>query len=392
MIRNESYLLRKIEDRTFLLPTGQEINWGRGSVELSNIGEIIWEKLKENCSTDDVALAVYNAVTEDCAVENEIVEVAKDSKLYRQIYCDVKTYIEDLAAKGVVNYGAIISDNSEYKYYKIAGIILKICDEKNFIGSFLDDFKVLGNNNGEETVSVYIHETYQPVEYGNGNIIVDSSDVRILEKEHAYEMSFKTLSDINSALVYKEKKIIYLNVSNNSTAENILFAMRLGYTLYALEESKLLIHSASFLYKGKIWLVSAPSGTGKSTHASLWEKYEGVRLINGDSNLLDVDSQTVQGVPWCGTSKICENEDYKLGGIFLLERGTKPEVCELSFPDKVLKVTRRILSPTWDKKMMLHVTDLVEKSCRDVVVAKLVCDMNKESYMVLKEYIDRLSE
>lgn len=45
-----------------------------------------------------------------------------------------------------------------------------------------------------------------------------------------------------------------------------------------------LLHGAVIFWKGNACMFTVPSGTGKSTHISLWRKYlgEGVRSINGD--------------------------------------------------------------------------------------------------------------
>ena len=45
-----------------------------------------------------------------------------------------------------------------------------------------------------------------------------------------------------------------------------------------------LVHGAAIAYGGKAYLFTAPSGTGKTTHISLWKKYLGddVQIVNGD--------------------------------------------------------------------------------------------------------------
>ena len=44
----------------------------------------------------------------------------------------------------------------------------------------------------------------------------------------------------------------------------------------------LLMHGAVIAVGNKAWLFTAPSGTGKSTQAELWERYRNAEQINGD--------------------------------------------------------------------------------------------------------------
>lgn len=60
-------------------------------------------------------------------------------------------------------------------------------------------------------------------------------------------------------------------------------------------------------------LFSGPSGIGKSTHADLWVKHRGARVINGDRTLLQKLGDRPRmslGWPICGSSEICHNESF----------------------------------------------------------------------------------
>ena len=69
------------------------------------------------------------------------------------------------------------------------------------------------------------------------------------------------------------------------------------------------LHASVINWKDKGILFSAPSGTGKSTQADLWKKYEGAEVINGDRALIRKEKGdfTVYGYPYAGTSKIYTN-------------------------------------------------------------------------------------
>ena len=72
-----------------------------------------------------------------------------------------------------------------------------------------------------------------------------------------------------------------------------------------LPRDRLLMHGAALAWQGQAYLFTAPSGTGKSTHAMLWRRYlgSGAEVINGDKPLLHLPPDgpaVVYGSPWAG--------------------------------------------------------------------------------------------
>ncbi len=93
-------------------------------------------------------------------------------------------------------------------------------------------------------------------------------------------------------------------------------------------EDCFLFHAAVIEYEGRAYAFTAKSGTGKTTHISLWKKAFGdkVRIINGDKPLVRrivIDGEPefiIYGTPWSGKEHKNINTSVKLGGICLLER------------------------------------------------------------------------
>ena len=76
-----------------------------------------------------------------------------------------------------------------------------------------------------------------------------------------------------------------------------------------LPHGVLLFHCAYILTDYGAILFTAPSGTGKTTQAELWEKYCGAKIINGDRAALRCKDGAlwVHGLPISGSSDRCEN-------------------------------------------------------------------------------------
>ena len=66
----------------------------------------------------------------------------------------------------------------------------------------------------------------------------------------------------------------------------VVFLSLLALERRLAEQPCLILHCAYTEYQGKAMLFSAPSGTGKTTQAGLWEQYRESRTVNGDKALL----------------------------------------------------------------------------------------------------------
>lgn len=102
-----------------------------------------------------------------------------------------------------------------------------------------------------------------------------------------------------------------------------------------IKENVILLHGVLIRMNGKGYIFTAPSGTGKSTHARLWCAVFGdiVKIINGDKPLLKLSSDGVYayGSPWKGKEKIGLNESVKLFGICYLQRGNINQIEHIEF-------------------------------------------------------------
>jgi hypothetical protein len=105
-------------------------------------------------------------------------------------------------------------------------------------------------------------------------------------------------------------------------------------------------HSSALAVDGKAYLFTAPSGTGKSTHARLWRELLGdkVIMVNDDKPVIRlIDGKVfVYGTPWNGKHALDTNCKVEIKAICKLERAEQNSIIELE-PQKMLSV---ILSQT----------------------------------------------
>ncbi len=88
----------------------------------------------------------------------------------------------------------------------------------------------------------------------------------------------------------------------------------------------ILLHASCVCLHGNAILFTAPSGTGKSTQADLWQTHRGAEIINGDRIAVfcdDTGALRVRGVPYSGSSGIAKAADLPLCAIVCLRQGTE---------------------------------------------------------------------
>lgn len=127
-----------------------------------------------------------------------------------------------------------------------------------------------------------------------------------------------TLSPENGAplaLWTSREKPSYVYLAGNISFRLLRFSLWIGLGLLTYDKSSLAIHSSCVINGGKAILFLGESGTGKSTHTSLWCKHiAGASLLNDDSPIVRVveGKLKVYGSPWSGKTACYKDESYEL--------------------------------------------------------------------------------
>lgn len=156
-----------------------------------------------------------------------------------------------------------------------------------------------------------------------------------------------------------------------------------------LDYDGMLLHSSAVVMDGKAYLFSADSGTGKSTHTSLYRRYFGddrVRVLNDDKPAVRLEDGVfyAYGTPWSGKTDLNLNLRVPLGGVCLLERGEKNEIARVPAQKalfRLLQQTRRFE----DKEKMEKLLKLMDALLQVVPVWGMKCNMNPEAAKVSYE-------
>ena len=162
-------------------------------------------------------------------------------------------------------------------------------------------------------------------------------------------------------------------------------------SLFALErhmlrKAGLVLHCAYIRYRGRAILFSAPSGTGKSTQADLWEKYRGSVTMNGDRALMRAKDGIWYACGWpvCGSSGICHTGDVPVGAIVMLCQGKENHAEPLSPVQAFTQLYGQITVNQWNPAFVSEAAGILEDLVQSVPVFRLTCDMTEGAVQCLE--------
>ena len=145
---------------------------------------------------------------------------------------------------------------------------------------------------------------------------------------------------------------------------------------------RFVFHGAAVSAGGKGYIFTAPSGTGKSTHISLWMKLFGdkVSVINGDKPIVRIleDKAIVYSCPWAGKEGWRTNSFAEIGGICLIRRGKENKITRISPSEYFDELMHQVYIPK-DGRAMLKTLELVDALARLVPFYLLECDISDEA-------------
>lgn len=152
----------------------------------------------------------------------------------------------------------------------------------------------------------------------------------------------------------------------------------------------LVLHCAYMQREEHAILFSAPSGTGKTTQATLWERYRGTRVVNGDKSLLAKrdGKWTANGWPVCGSSQVCHNESLPIRAIVMLSQGKENTIEKLSPFQAFSQIYSQITINFWNKQAQQRAMDLIEDLVTNVPVYHLSCTISEEAVETLERVLN----
>lgn len=180
-----------------------------------------------------------------------------------------------------------------------------------------------------------------------------------------YLMKEKT--DCKPDIVIREADFDLGNYSGNTSYEVISYVEsgRL-FHINLLNHNGMALHASAVEYQGKVYLFSASSGTGKSTHTRLWQQVFGpeAKIINDDKPALRlIDGKWyAYGTPWSGKGSN-QNSHAPVAGICFLKQAKENKIRRLSAAEAVMNLlwqTAKLLQAEQAANKLKMINDLLQ--------------------------------
>ena len=171
--------------------------------------------------------------------------------------------------------------------------------------------------------------------------------------ENTYKFFVKSRispSHLDPDIVYTKELLNYYRSKTPDGVKNEYIEYRSLAILTSkmmLKHSALLFHCVSFEYHGLAWLLSAPSGTGKTTQYLNWIKQysDEITMICGDMPVFENQNGLIRicPSPWNGKERIGNDISAPLGGIIFLEQSITNEIKPIEISDAIIQFFRQLV-------------------------------------------------
>jgi len=153
-----------------------------------------------------------------------------------------------------------------------------------------------------------------------------------------------------------------------------------------------IFHAVAFLWKGKAWLLTAPSGTGKSTQFFNWRRLfpTEIVMICGDHPVLEQradGSVWVHPTHWNGKESMGSTAFAPLGGIVVLEQAGENRMERMTAHEALIPVLHEFCAMPETEEEIRTIFGLLDRMLGDHPVWKLSNLGDDASTRLLRETI-----
>lgn len=254
-----------------------------------------------------------------------------------------------------------------------------------------------GDDAGEVVKPQYTYRMHVAEEFPQpeGKVIASRPDLVVFENERGesrligvkgtegYYACYQETSPDCAEITFARDRIGGLHIDP-------VFSSLLALERRLVKRDNIILHCAYVEYHGEAILFSAPSETGKTTQANLWEKYRGSRTVNGDRSLLGKKNGrwTAQGWPVCGTSEVCHDEAFPIRAVVMLSQAKENRAVRMTPGQAFPLVYSQITVNRWNREDHIHTMDLIQDLLESVPVYHLGCTISEEAVECLARSLE----
>jgi hypothetical protein len=156
-----------------------------------------------------------------------------------------------------------------------------------------------------------------------------------------------------------------------------------------------IFHSVSFLFQGQVFLLTGPSGVGKSTQYLNWQSEypDEIMMISGDMPVLErrLDGSIwVHPTSWNGKENIGNKVSGPAAGIIILEQGKENRIERLIVRDAVLPVLEQFAVLPENEVQIRALGRIADQILRCIPVWKMVNTGDTDSTALLRAVLSKI--
>lgn len=233
-------------------------------------------------------------------------------------------------------------------------------------------------------------ERIRKFDTGNGETVVDLVD------DGGYQYIIKDINGAECCLLRSDKEFrrcrCALNGNYNMRSFGLNNALMLIFAFAGSRHDTLLIHASLVRQNGYGYAFIAKSGTGKSTHVSLWLRHlPGCDLMNDDNpivRIIDGDAY-IFGGPWSGKTPCYRNVKARLGAITRIDRAPANSIERLAPIEAFASFLPSCSSMKWDEDIFNRICNTVTKIIETTAIYTLHCLPNEEAAILCNKTISK---
>ena len=184
---------------------------------------------------------------------------------------------------------------------------------------------------------------------------------------------------LNPAAVTARDSISFMaemSVFENNRLFGLGNCLMVMYAMATANRQTALFHASAIGLEDRAYLFLGKSGTGKSTHSSLWLKHiEGTELMNDDNPIVRmIDGQLwVYGSPWSGKTPCYRNVKARLGAIVDLSQAPHNKIRRLKGIQAYAALMPAISGKRWDSTLAEGLHEMETLLVRQAPIFHLEC-------------------
>ena len=233
-------------------------------------------------------------------------------------------------------------------------------------------------------------ERIRKFDTGNGETVVDLVD------DGGYQYIIKDINGAECCLLRSDKEFrrcrCALNGNYNMRSFGLNNALMLIFAFAGSRHDTLLIHASLVRQNGYGYAFIAKSGTGKSTHVSLWLRHlPGCDLMNDDNPIVRIiDGEAyIFGGPWSGKTPCYRNVKARLGAITRIDRAPANSIERLAPIEAFASFLPSCSSMKWDEDIFNRICNTVTKIIETTAIYTLHCLPNEEAAILCNKTISK---